>query len=189
MSCELFNLILAAEEKSGLFTADQLAGYLVTALFTAINLIVAYIIIKKLVYKRVIAAMREREDALNSELESAEKANAEATKTAEESSQIIDDAKVQASVVIEEAKDNAEKQAEAIIQNAKDEAEIIITRAQEDAEKLKRSSIEDMKDDISDLAVQVAEHVLGEAIPHEHLVSMAKKHTDEVVGAEVKQNG
>ena len=189
MYCEYINLILAAEEKSGLFTADQLAGYAVTAVFTAINLIVAYIIIKKLVYKKVLDAMRERENALNGELEAAEKANAEATKTAEESSQIIDDAKVQASVVIEEAKYNAEKQAEAIIQNAKDEADVIITRAQEDAEKLKRSSIEDMKDDISDLAVQVAEHVLGEAIPHEHLVSMAKKHTEEVVGAEVKQNG
>ncbi|MBO4460287.1 MAG: F0F1 ATP synthase subunit B [Clostridiales bacterium] len=188
MNYELFNIILSAEEESGLFTPDQFAGYAVTAVFTAINLLVAYVIIKKLVYKKILEAMHDRRDALNNELTSAEKANAEATKTAEERDQIIDDAKIQASGIIEEARSNADKQADNIIKNAEDEAAAIIARAEDDAAKLRISSIEGMKDDISDLAVSVAERILGEAVPHENLVAMAGKHTEEVINAEVKQD-
>lgn len=188
MYCEYIDLILAAEEKSGLFTPDQFAGYAVTAVFTVINLLVAYIVIKKFVYKKVIDAMHDRRDALNNELTSAEQANAEATKTAEERDQIIDDAKIRASEIIEEAKSNADKQADNIVKNAEDEAAAIIARAEDDAAKLRISSIENMKDDISDLAVAVAERILGDAVPHDGLVALAEKHTEEVINAEVKQD-
>ncbi|MBP5655516.1 MAG: F0F1 ATP synthase subunit B [Clostridiales bacterium] len=189
MFYQALNIIAAAEEETtGLFTPDQFAGYAVTAVFTIINLIVAYIIIKKLVYGKIIKAMRERRDALNSELAAAEEANAKASEVADNSQQIIDDAKAEASVIIEDAKSNAEKQADVIIQNAEEEAAAIIARAEDDAAKLRISSIEDMKDDISDLAVTVAERILGEAVPHDNLAAMAAKHTEDVINAEVKQD-
>lgn len=190
MYYQVLNIIAAAEEETtGLFTPDQFAGYAVTAVFTIINLIVAYIIIKKLVYGRIIKAMKERSEALNNELKSAEEANAKASEVADNSQQIIDDARAEASVILEEAKSAADKQAEAIIQNAEEEASAIIARAEDDAAKLRRASIEDMKDDISDLAVIVAERILGEAVPHDNLVAMADRHAEEVINSEVKQDG
>ena len=43
-----------AESETGLFSADQVGGYAVTALFTVINLLVAYLVIKKFVFKPIM---------------------------------------------------------------------------------------------------------------------------------------
>ena len=53
---------------------------------------------------------------------------------------------------------------------------------------MKRSAMDELKDDIADLAVQVAERVLGDAVPKASLVESAKKHTEAVVGSEVKRD-
>ena len=53
---------------------------------------------------------------------------------------------------------------------------------------MKRSAMDELKDDITDLAVQVAERVLGDAVPKSTLMESAKKYTDEAVRSEVKKD-
>ena len=55
---------------------------------------------------------------------------------------------------------------------------------------LENSFIKDllMKDDITDLAVEIAEHVIGDAVPRHELTASAQKHTDVFVDAEVRKS-
>ena len=45
--------------------------------------------------------------------------------------------------------------------------------------------MEQMKDEISDLAVEVAGRVIGDVVEHDKLTLLARKHTDELAGEEV----
>ncbi|MBR6484775.1 MAG: hypothetical protein IKT14_07115, partial [Clostridiales bacterium] len=56
---EIIRVALEVEEEaeSGLFTADQFGGYAVTFIFTIINVLVAYLVIKKFVFKPVMGIL------------------------------------------------------------------------------------------------------------------------------------
>jgi len=182
-------IMFALEEpESSLISADQMAGYAVTALFVLINVVVAFIVIKLFVFKPLFKMIKNRQEALNNELDGAAAKNEEAEGNLSESKKSIENARIKASGIIEEARENAEKQAEGIIKKAQEDASEILARAEEDAKRMKRSAMDELKDDIADLAVQVAERVLGDAVPKASLMESAKKHTDALIGSEVKNN-
>jgi len=183
---DVINVVLDTD--SSLLSPDQMAGYAVTAICVIINVIVAYIVIKKFVFKPLFNMIKKRQDTLNNELDSATTKNEEAEGYLVESKKAIEDARIKASGIIEEARENAEKQADSIVKKAQDDAAEILARAEEDAARMKRSAMDELKDDIADLAVQVAERVLGDAVPKATLVESAKKHTEAVVGSEVKKD-
>ena len=53
---------------------------------------------------------------------------------------------------------------------------------------MKRNAFETMKDDITDLSVQIAGHVIGDAISREDLLKSAAKHTEAVLEQEVAKS-
>lgn len=190
-SINLVAVLLEAEaaEESGLFSADQFGGYAVTALFTIINLLVAYIVIKKFVFKPIMGIIAKREDMIKQSMADADASKTEAAKHEEESRKYIDEARVEASNIVEESKVNAEKQAEIIISKAKEEAAEILKRADEDTKRMKMAALNEMKDELSDLAVVIAGRVLGDALSVEELKPIADKQTDRVLSEEVNKLG
>ena len=71
---------------------------------------------------------------------------------------------------------------------ANEDAASIVDRAEEDVIRMKRVALEDMKDDITDIAVQIAQKVIGDAIPKAQLVESATVHTNEAIEAEVRKS-
>ena len=190
MYFEAINLLLEAEEaasESSLFSPDQFAGYAVTALVTAVNVLVAYFVIKRFIFKPIVKMIHNREEALNGELDAAAKSKEEAEGVVAMSKQTVDDARKKASEILEEAQETANKQSELIIKKANDDASEILLRAEEDVARMKRVALEEMKDDLTDLAVQIASKVLGDAVDQSNLEASAAKYTDEVIEAEVKK--
>lgn len=183
------NVLLEAEGvESNLFSPDQFAGYAVTAVVTMINVIVAFLVIKFFIYKPILKIIRKRQEALDGEIEAATKAKEEAQAIVDSSKETIDEAKLKASEIMEEAKANADKQSKAVISQANEEAQQIIKRAEEDAARMKRNAFETMKDDIADLSVQIAGHIIGDAVSQEDLKKSAAKHTEEILDKEVEKS-
>ena len=181
-------LLFDAGEQSNLFSPDQFAGYAVTAVITIFNILLVFIIFRLFFYKKVIKMINDRQAALDAELEAAKKSREEAQKIVDSSKETIDDAKRKGSEIMEEAKANAEKQSKAVIDQANNEAQQIIERAEEDAERMKRNAFETMKDDIADLSVQIAGHIIGDAVSKEELKKSAAKHTEEILDKEVEKS-
>ncbi|WP_034447538.1 F0F1 ATP synthase subunit B [Butyrivibrio sp. AE2032] len=181
-------LLFDAGEQSNLFSPDQFAGYAVTAVITIFNILLVFIIFRLFFYKKVIKMINDRQAALDAELEAARQSREEAQKIVDSSKETIDDAKRKGSEIMEEAKANAEKQSKAVIDQANNEAQQIIERAEEDAERMKRNAFETMKDDIADLSVQIAGHIIGDAVSKEELKKSAAKHTEEILDKEVEKS-
>ena len=167
---------------------DQFAGYAVTAVITIFNVLLVFIVIRFFAYKKILKLIHDRQDALDAELESARKSREEAQAVVDSSKQTIDEAKRKASEIMEEAKTNADRQSKAVISQANEEAQHIIERAEEDAARMKRNAFETMKDDITDLSVQIAGHIIGDAISREQLQKSAAKHTEEILDQEVAKS-
>ena len=172
-------------EQTSLFSADQMGGYAATILVTIINVAVAFIVIKLFVFKPILKAIKNREELIAGELKDAEEAKKEAELNAENSKQIIDDARAEASRILEEAHEDAGKQAQIIKGKASEEAAEMVERAENEVLRMKKVTIEQMKDEISDLAVEVAGRVIGDVVEHDKLTLLARKHTDELAGEEV----
>ena len=100
----------------------------------------------------------------------------------------MDGGLIKAAEIMEEAKVNADKQSKAVIGQANDEAQQIIERAEGDAARMKRNAFETMKDDIADLSVQIAGHIIGDAVSKEELQKSAAKHTEEILNKEVEKS-
>ena len=174
--------------ESNLFSPDQFAGYAVTAVITIFNVLLVFVVFRLFAYKKILKLIHSRQEALDAELEEAKKAREEAQAIVDSSKETIDDAKRKGSAIMEEAKANAEKQSKAVIEQANEEAQQIIVRAEEDAARMKRNAFESMKDDIADLSVQIAGHVIGDAVSKDELRKSAAKHTEEILDKEVAKS-
>ena len=174
--------------ESNLFSPDQFAGYAVTAVITIFNVLLVFVVFRLFAYKKILKLIHSRQEALDAELEEAKKAREEAQTIVDSSKETIDDAKRKGSAIMEEAKANAEKQSKAVIEQANEEAQQIIVRAEEDAARMKRNAFESMKDDIADLSVQIAGHIIGDAVSKDELSKSAAKHTEEILSQEVAKS-
>ena len=166
-------LLLEAEAETSLFSPDQFAGYAVTAVITIFNILLVFIIFRLFFYKKVLKLINGRKEALDAELEAAKKSKEEAQAIVDSSKETIDEAKRKASEIMEDAKASAEKQSQA---------------AEDDAARMKRNAFENMKDDIADLSVQIAGHIIGDAVSKEELKKSAAKHTEEILDKEVEKS-
>ena len=164
-------MLLEAETQSNLFSPDQFAGYAVTAVITIFNVLLVFIVIRCFAYKKILKLIHDRQEALDAELEGAKKSREEAQAVVDTSKKTIDD-----------------RQSKAVISQANEEAQHIIERAEEDAARMKRNAFETMKDDITDLSVQIAGHVIGDAISKEQLQKSAAKHTEAILEQEVAKS-
>ena len=174
--------------ESNLFSPDQFAGYAVTAVITIFNVLLVFVVFRLFAYKKILKLIHSRQEALDAELEEAKKAREEAQAIVDSSKETIDDAKRKGSAIMEEAKANADKQSKAVIEQANEEAQQIIVRAEEDAARMKRNAFESMKDDIADLSVQIAGHIIGDAVSKDELRKSAAKHTEEILDKEVAKS-
>lgn len=182
-----FVVMKLASEESSLLSPDQMAGYAVTVLFTVINLVIAYIILKRFVFKPILKVIHNREEQIKSQVVEAEEANAKAKAFVEESRANIDRARGEAAEIIADARSVADKQAELIIKKSGEEATAILQRADEEAKRTKRVALEEMKDELSDLAVAISEKVMGDVVSRETLKEFSEKRTTETLEAEVKK--
>ena len=185
------NMVALAQEatESSLFSPDQFAGYAVTAIVTIINVFIAYIIIKKLIFKPILKAIKNREEMIKSQVEDTQKSNDEAKEYAATSKQSIDDARVEAAKIIDEAKLSADKQSAVIIAKANEDASAILDRAEQESKRMKKAALDEMKDEISDLAVEIASRVLGDVMSADKIKTLANNYTNEVLEEEVNKLG
>ena len=149
---------------------------------------IVFFILVKWGFPMITRMVDERNEYIDKSLDAAKKANEEAQAIVDSSKETIEDAKRKGSEIMEEAKANADKQSKQVIDQANNEAQQIIERAEEDAARMKRNAFETMKDDIADLSVQIAGHIIGDAVSKDELRESAAKHTEEILDKEVAKS-
>ena len=125
-------------------------------------------------------------ESISKEITDAEDKEKQATEKLEEATKKLDASHEEAMQIIADARTQAEKQSETIIETAKKEAQEIRDRAEEDAKRTRKAMMEEMKDEVADLAVTIAGRVLSSGANGVDEASLREKALSELESAEVK---
>ena len=149
---------------------DRLIGFdpqlLHDAVLTGINIFILFFALSYLLFNPVRDVLEKRKQKIAGELASAaeDKSSAEAMKA--ESEAKLRDVNKEAESILETARRKAKAREEEMLDEAKAKAEAarIIERANREVELEKKKALDDMKQEIVDIAAFMAEKVVGNSI-------------------------
>ncbi|WP_261368040.1 F0F1 ATP synthase subunit B [Rhodopirellula halodulae] len=132
-----------------------------SAIWNMIIFLCVLAILSKFVWPAVLGGLQAREEKIREDLESAEKASAEAKQMLSDYQSKLDEAAGQVQTMLAEARRDAEANGQKIIDAAKEEAAGQRERALSDIENAKKVAMAEMAGQTSKLAMQVARSVVG----------------------------
>lgn len=146
-------------------TVQELVG-LVPWTFVAqcCNLFIQIYLIKKFLFKPVNDILEKRRAAADAEIQDAAKAKEEANAIKSEYEENMKQAREKASEILSEAQKSADLQSEQILNEAARQASAIKEKAEKDIAQEKRKAVNEIKDEIGGMAVEIAGKVIEREI-------------------------
>ena len=132
-----------------------------TALFVLLNTLAVFFVAKKFLFKPVKKMIDDRQKEIDDMYAAAEEAKADAESMEEEYKEKLSQATETGERIVREAVARGQAREEEIIRQANEEAAAILDKAAADIELEKKKAINDAKDEISELAITIAEKVVG----------------------------
>jgi F-type H+-transporting ATPase subunit b len=129
-------------------------------IWTLVAFVVLLALLAKFAFKPIAVALDRRGAAIKAALDEAEKQRADAKKLMEDYQKQVAQARAEAGKIIEEARALSEKVRKDLVDKANAEAAALIQRAQEEIARQKDKSIQELKDIVANLSVQIASRVL-----------------------------
>ena len=135
-----------------------------TALFVLLNFLLLFFVAKKFLFKPVKDMIDSRQQEINDMYAEADaaKANAEAMETEYKSR--LATAQETSDTLVKEAMARGKNREEEIIRQANREADAIREKAAQDIAREKAKALNDAKDEISSIALEIAGKVIGESM-------------------------
>lgn len=137
------------------------------------NLLILFLLVKKFLFKPVKAVLAKREQEIAAGYEKADKAQNEAQSLKAEYEGHLQSAKAEAAEIVKTATQLANSRSEEIIGDATVKASAIKVKAQADIEQERAKAMNEMKNEIGSIAMDIATQVIGREInekDHEALI-------------------
>lgn len=147
----------------GLISKEMIADLIINL----INIIILVILVRVLLYKPVKKFLDARKERLREAEEKAAEREAEAIQSKERYALLINDAEKIKEQTEAEARKNAKAMSDSIIGKANEDAEKLLESARKKAEREHDDMIESAKDELGEIALEMAEKVLGREVTDE----------------------
>ncbi len=144
-----------------------------TAIFTFCNMIITFLVLKKLLFKPVKKMIDDRQKEIDDMYSQAEQSQEKADAMQAEYKQYLREANQKRDEIIRDATRRAEKREKEIIDAANSDANRIRAKAEAEITQEKKKALNDVKDEISVIAVEIAAKVVDRelsASDHDALV-------------------
>ena len=125
----------------------------INLVFTIINLIVLYLLMKKFLFGPIIGVMEKRKAMIDEQFASAEKTTTEANQLKGQYEDALKSAKEESFSIVEQAKDEAKVQADSIVKRANDQAGQILEKARRDISTEQEAAMKAMEGKVAELAM------------------------------------
>lgn len=132
-----------------------------TALFTLVNTVALFWVLKKFLFKPVMKMITDRQKEIDDMYDAAGVAEANAKAMEQEYQQKLSVAAETGERMVKEAVARGQDREEEIIRQANAQAAAILDKASADIAMEKKKAINDAKDEISEMALAIAEKVVG----------------------------
>ena len=143
-------------------------------LFTICNLLILVWVFKHFLFGRVYKILDERQNDVSETYAKADEAMEHAKSLESEYTGLMEGAKEESAEMIKAASKKAQQRSDEIISDAKSEASAILAKAGEDVEREKKRAQNELRGEISELAVLVAQQVVEKEITeadHERFIN------------------
>ena len=128
--------------------------------WTLIAFIIVFLILKKFAWKPILTSLNEREKGIADSIAAAQRVKSEMADMQAENQKVLAEAREERTQMLKEAKELKDK----IVSEAKDQAKVEATKIIDDArsqiDTMKMAAMTEVKNEVATLALQVAEKVL-----------------------------
>ena len=135
-----------------------------TMIFAWINLLILYLFLKKLLFKPVKNMIDSRQKEIDDMYAEADQAKLEASNLRTKYEEKLSVAAQTSERMVKEAMERGQHREEDIIRQANAEADAIRRKAQADIAQEKKKALNDAKNEIADLAMDIAGKVVGHSL-------------------------
>jgi F-type H+-transporting ATPase subunit b len=132
--------------------------------WTVIIFSLLLILLKKFAWKPINNAVKNREGSIRAALEAADKAKAEMEKLTADNEKVMQEARQERDLLMKEAREVKEKIILEAKQKADVEAKHLIEQARVEIQNEKMSALNDLKDQVAMLSVEIAERIIREKL-------------------------
>ena len=135
-----------------------------TALFILLNTLTIYFVAKKFLFKPVMKMIQNRQQEIDDMYAQAQSAQDSAKALEAEYQTKLETAQATGDTLVKEAMARGKSREEEIIRQANKEADAIREKASADIAREKKKALNDAKDEISSLAMEIAGRVVGASL-------------------------
>lgn len=135
-----------------------------TALFTLANTVALFLVLKKFLWGPVMKMIQDRQKEIDDMYAEADQAKLEASNLRTEYEEKLSVAAQTSERMVKEAMERGQHREEDIIRQANAEADAIRRKAQADIAQEKEKALNDAKNEIADLAMDIAGKVVGHSL-------------------------
>lgn len=135
-----------------------------TFILTILNLFIQMFLMKKFLFKPIRRVLEERQKRADQNIRAAEQEKAEAEAVKAEYTKNMEQAREEAAGILERAKQDASQQADELLASARSEAQALKAKAESDIRQEKKRAMNEAKDEIGGLAMDIAGRVVEREI-------------------------
>jgi len=128
--------------------------------WTLIAFVIVFLILRKFAWKPILKSLNERQQNIADSIASARQVKAEMAQLKSENEALLAKAREERAAMIKEAKDTTDKMIAEAKEKAKGEYDRILRDAQSAIEQQKMAALTDVKNQVGNLVIDVAEKVL-----------------------------
>ena len=140
-----------------------------TALFTLLNMVLTFLILKKFLFKPVNKMIDDRQKEIDDLFADATQAKEQAETMREDYSRRLAEAKDTSAQIISEATQEANRRGDEIVRQARLDADALREKASSDIALERKKALNEVKNDISRIALDIAGKVVEKELdPKEH---------------------
>ncbi|TRZ36697.1 F0F1 ATP synthase subunit B [Niallia circulans] len=151
-----------------------------TAIFQLVIFLVLLMLLKKFAWGPIMGIMKQREEFVANEIDSAEKNRIESAKLLEEQRELLKEARTEAKELIDNAKSQGELQRETIIADARKDAERLKNSALLEIEQQKEKAVTAIREQVSSLSVLIASKVIEKELSEQDQEKLINDYIQEV---------
>ena len=132
--------------------------------WTAVTFVILMFVLKKFAWKPILQALEKREEHIRVSIERAEQAKSEAERLVEDHRRHIANAEAESQKIIKESRELARKLKSDIEDAAKRQSQLMIEQAKQEIERDKEAALAQLRGEVADLAILAAGKILNESL-------------------------
>jgi F-type H+-transporting ATPase subunit b len=147
-----------------ILAADLLSPHAGLIFWKALTFLLLLYLLYKFAWKPITTALNDREKTIDSSIQRAEEALAEAKKIQADNQKARREAEQEAQRLLREAREQAEQLRDDEVQKTRAQIQQMRDQAQAEIEREKQGALDELRAEVADLAIQAAEKILEDSL-------------------------